>query len=92
MGAKVFVDERTGRGKEALDLPGAVAVDDTVIPKAKPVEAFEFIAEGFGVTRGQREDGGLHRPPDFGSEGALIVAYLPGHVDFSRQAWRRGRT
>ena len=92
MAGEVFVDEGPGGGKEALDLSGVVTVDDAVMAHAEAMEAFQLIAEGLGVTRREREDGGLHGPPDFRGEGALVVAHLGGHVDFSPQGWTRGRT
>lgn len=92
IGGEVFVNKGAGGGEKALDLPAAVTVDDAVMADAKPVEAFKLIAERLGVTCGESEDGGLHGPPGLGGEGALVVAHLICHIDFSWQGWTRGRT
>ena len=92
MGCEIFVNEGAGSGEEAFDLPRTVTVDDTVLTHPEAMEALKLITQGFGVTRGKGEDGGLHRPPDFRNEGALIVAHLIGNGDFNPQGWTQGRT
>ncbi len=92
VGGEVFVNERTGRGQKALNLPGAVAENDAMTADPEAMQPFKFIAQGSGVAPGQGENGRLHGAPDFRGKHPLILAHLFRHTNLSLQAWRRGRT
>ncbi len=92
MGGEIFVNEGPRGREKRLNAAGRMAINNAMPADTEPVEPLKFIAERFGVTRRQRQNGGLHGAPGLGSEDALVVAHLTGDGDFSRQGWTQGRT
>ena len=92
VGGKVFVNERTGCGQKALNLPGTMTKDDAMTADPEAMQPFELIAQGFGIAPGQGENGRLHGAPDLWGEHPLILPHLLRHMNLSRQAWRRDKT
>ena len=92
VGAKVFVDDGTGRGVEHFQPARMMAIDEPVMTDPEPAETGKFLQQWLGIALRQGGEGGFRQSARLRSEAAQVVPHRGIKDDLNPQRRTGGRT